>query len=74
MSLYEGIHRSAGTDAKARYEYLLIYSACFALFLVPIAIRRVKSRARGRADHSSSVIGETSALAANCAASSFAGL
>ena len=74
MSLYEGTHRNAASGSKAGFEYFLVYSACFILYLIPVAIRRLSARMDGRAQYRNSVFGETSALAANCASSSFAGL
>jgi hypothetical protein len=70
MSLYEGTTRSAASGSKAGFEYLLVYSACFIAYLIPVAMRRLN----GRTKHRNSVFGETGALAANCAASSFVGL
>jgi len=74
MSLNEGMHFNAASGSKAGFEYLLVYSACFIDYLIPIAIRCLNARIGGRTQHRSSVLGETSALAANCASSSFAGL
>ena len=74
MSLYEGTHRHAASGSKAGFEYLLVYAACFAAYLVPVAIRRISAR-RGRgAQQHHSIFGDTSALAADCASSSFVGL
>ncbi len=70
MSSYEGMTRNSASGPKAGLEYFLVYSACFIAYLIPLAMRRLN----GRTKHRSSVLGETSALAANCAASSFGGL
>ena len=74
MSLYEGIHRSTDPGAKASFEYLLVYSTCFALYLFPVALRHVGGMKRGGATPPRSIVGETSARAANCAATSLMGL
>jgi hypothetical protein len=74
MSLYESTHRNAASGSKAGFDYLLVYAVCFIAYLIPVAIRRFGARMSGRAQHRNSVFGETSALAANCASSSFAGL
>jgi hypothetical protein len=74
MSLYEGIHRSVAPGTRAGLEYLLVYSACFAVYVVPVVVRHLNARARRSASVQMSVMAETSRLAANCAASSFAGL
>ncbi|MBR0934186.1 hypothetical protein [Bradyrhizobium jicamae] len=74
MSLYESIHRNAAPGTKASFEYLLVYLACFALYFLPVVTRRLNRRARKSAGCSTSIMSETGALAANCAASSFSGL
>jgi hypothetical protein len=74
MSLYEGNHRNAASGSKASFEYLLVYSACFISYLAPVAIRRIGARLVRGTQPRNSVFGETSALAANYAASSFVGL
>lgn len=74
MSLYEGTHHSAASGSKAGLEYLLVYGACFAAYLVPVAIRRMNAHRDTAKQHRHSILGETSALAANCASSSFVGL
>ncbi|MFT4119090.1 hypothetical protein [Bradyrhizobium sp.] len=74
MSLYEGTHRHAVSGSKAGFDYLLVYAACFAAYLVPVTLRRINARAGSEAQHRHSILGETSALAANCASSSFVGL
>ncbi|HTO67152.1 MAG TPA: hypothetical protein VMM15_38545 [Bradyrhizobium sp.] len=74
MSLYEGTSRNAASGSKASFEYLLVYAACFIAYLIPVAIRRLNARMGGRSQHRSSLLGETSALAATCASSSFVGL
>ncbi len=74
MSLYEGTHRHAASGSKAGVEYLVVYAVCFAAYLVPVTIRRINARASGGTQHHHSILGETSALAANCASSSFVGL
>ncbi len=74
MSLYEGIHRNTTQGTKSGFDYSLVYFACFALYLVPVAIRHLNPRARSRAGGSTSIMSETRALAVNCAASSLSGL
>lgn len=70
--LYGGIHRDALPRPKANFEYLLIYSTCFALYLVPVALRRLVRTGSG--ERRNSVFGEVSEVAANCAAMQFGGL
>lgn len=74
MSFYAISHRRASPDRKDRLEYLLIYSICFALSLVPVTIRRLVRLGATKPGHESSIFSETRRLAANCAAMSFAGL
>lgn len=74
MSLYEGTHRHAASGSKPGFDYLLVYAACFAAYLVPVTIRRINARMGRGTQHHHSILGETSALAANCASSSFVGL
>jgi hypothetical protein len=74
MSLYEGTNRNAASGSKSGLEYFVVYSACFIAFLIPVAVRRLNVRTGVETKHRNSVLGETSALAANCAASSFVGL
>ena len=74
MSLHEGIDRNAVPGSKSGFDYLLVYSVCFMSYLIPVALRRVGARMSGETLHRHSVLGETSARAANCAASSFMGL
>ena len=74
MSLYEATHRNAASGSKAGFDYLLVYAACFIVYLIPVALRRISARMSGGTQHRNSIFGETSALAANCASSSFAGL
>ena len=71
MSLYEGTHHNAASGSRAGFEYLLVYAVCFTAYIIPVALRRVTGRAT---QHRHSILGETSARAANCAASSFVGL
>ncbi|QAU44364.1 hypothetical protein [Bradyrhizobium guangzhouense] len=74
MSLYEGTHQNAASGSKAGLEYLLVYGACFAAYLLPVAMRRLNGSSDRAKRHRHSILGETSALAANCASSSFVGL
>ena len=74
MSLYEGTHQNAASGSKAGLEYLLVYGACFAAYLVPVALRRMNGRRDSAKQHRHSILNETSLLAANCASSSFVGL
>ncbi len=74
MSLYRDTHRNAASDSNARLEYLLVYAACFAAYLVPVAIQRIHVRVGGEMQHRRSILTETRARAANCASLSFAGL
>ena len=74
MSFYAISHRRAAPDWKDRFEYLAIYSICFALSLVPVTIRRLFRLGTEKPGQDSSIFGETRRLAANCAATSFAGL
>ena len=74
MSLYESTHRNAASGSKGGVEYLLVYAACFVAHLIPVAIRRISARMGGGMQHRNSILSETSALAANCASSSFVGL
>jgi hypothetical protein len=74
MSLYEGIHRNTDPGAKASFEYLLVYSICFALYLIPVALRHIRGKRRGALTQPASIVGETSTRAANCAATSLMGI
>ena len=73
MSFYAMSHRRTAPVRKDRFEYLQIYSLCFVLCLLPVAIRRLARLGAGRPEDNS-IFGETRRLAANCAAMSFAGL
>ena len=72
MSLHDVIGRDALPRPKANFEYLLIYSTCFALYLVPVAFRHLVGTRKG--ERRNSVLGEVSEVAANCAAMQFGGL
>lgn len=74
MAPYESTHHKPASGSKAGFEYLLVYSACFAAFLVPVTLKRISARSGNEAQHRNSVLGETSEMAANCASSSFVGL
>ncbi len=74
MSLYEGIHRNTDPGAKAGFEYLLVYSICFALYLIPVALRHIGGKRQGTRVPRRSIVGETSTRAANCAATSLMGI
>lgn len=74
MSLYEGVHRNFATGARPGFDYRAVYAACFAAYLIPVAVRHGAALIAGRGHPHRSVLAETSALAANCAASSFVGL
>ncbi|GAB1717026.1 MAG: hypothetical protein NTAFB05_20680 [Nitrobacter sp.] len=70
--LYDVISRDALPRPKARFEYFLIYSICFVLYLAPVALRHLVRTANG--ERRNTVFGEVSELAANCAAMPFGGL
>lgn len=72
MSLHDVIGRDALPRPKANFEYLLIYSTCFALYLVPVACRHLAGTGSG--ERRKSVLSEVSEVAANCAAMQFGGL
>ncbi len=74
MSLSESIHRNTGVSAKAGFEYLLVYSVCFALYLVPVAIRHLNGRSLRAPGRRNSIISDTSVRAANGAATSLMGI
>ena len=67
-------YRRVAPGRKDRFEYLQIYSICFALCLLPVAIRRLVRPPSGKAGEYNSIFKETRRLAANYAAMSFAGL
>lgn len=74
MSFYTISHRRTGPAWKDRFEYMQIFSICFVLCLLPVTIRRLFRLGTERPGQDSSIFGETRRLAANCAATSFAGL
>lgn len=74
MSLYERIDRDETSKPRERIEFLLVYSVCFAVMLIPAAIRRFGGRASGEAASLQSIFGETRAMAANCATAAFMGM
>jgi hypothetical protein len=74
MAPYESTPRNADSGSKAGFEYLLVYTACFAAYLVPVTLKRISARSGSEAQHRNSVLSETSEMAANCASSSFVGL
>ena len=70
MSLYGQIDHDATSKPRERLEFIVIYSICWIVLLVPIAIRRLfMTRSRGQ-----SIVDETRSMAANCATSSFMGM
>lgn len=73
MSLYERMDRYATPRSKDNLEYLAVYTVCFCVLLLPVALRRLKPRSL-RKTTDLSILGETSAMAANCATSSFMGM
>jgi hypothetical protein len=75
MSLYERMDRHAAPGRRGVPEYRLLYAICFALLLIPVALRRLNPRgADDTPELKTSIIAETSAMASICAASSFAGM
>lgn len=72
MSLYERTDRYVSSRSKDNLEYIAVYSVCFCVFLLPVALRRLKSASPRRATKPS-IFNETSTIAANCATSSFMG-
>jgi hypothetical protein len=74
MSLYERVDRDETSKPRERVEFLLVYTVCFAVMLIPAAIRRLAASASGEAASLQSIFGETRAMAANCAAAAFMGM
>jgi hypothetical protein len=74
MSLYERIDPHAGPRKRGIPEYRLLYAICFALLLIPVALRRLNPRGEDSPELKTSIIAEASAMASICAASSFAGM
>jgi hypothetical protein len=70
MSLYERIDRDTTSRRKDTLEFFLIYVVCFAVMLIPIAVRRLGWRTVS----ARSTFQETRAMATNCAAASFMGM
>lgn len=73
MSLYERVDRYAAPKSKDNLEYLAVYTACFCVLLLPLALRRLNPWS-ARRTAGLSIFSETSAVAANWATSSFVGL
>ena len=73
MSLYERIDRHATPKSRDNLEYVAVYTACFSVLLLPVALRRINPWSRRKAS-GLSIIGETGAMAANCATTSFMGI
>jgi hypothetical protein len=72
MSLYERVDRERSGETL---EYRLLFTVCFALLLIPAALRRlVLWVSGGQSGPARSILRETRAIAANCAASSFMGM
>lgn len=70
MSLYGHVDRDAASKPRERFEFLLVYSICWVVLLIPTAMRRLLITGGGVR----SIIDETRSMAANCAASSFMGM
>ena len=73
MSLYERVDRYTTPKSRDNLEYAAVYAACFSVLLLPVVLRRLNPWSRRKAS-GLSIIGETSAMAANCATSSFMGM
>jgi hypothetical protein len=63
----------ATPKSKDNIEYLVVYTVCFCVLLLPVTLRRLRPRTQRKAT-GLSVFSETSAMAANCATSSFMGM
>lgn len=72
MSLYERTDRYVSSRSKDNLEYLAVYAVCFCVFLLPVAVRRLKSE-QPNSTVKPSIFSETGTIAANCATSSFMG-
>ena len=73
MSLYERVDRYTTPKSRDNLEYFAVYTACFSVLLLPIALRRLNPWSRRKAS-ALSIIGEASAIAAHYATSSFMGI
>ena len=70
MSLYGQIDRDASSKPGERVEFLVIYSICLVVLLIPMTARRLFTAGDG----AHSIIEETRSMAANWATSSFMGM
>lgn len=73
MSLYERIDRYATPRSKDNLEYVAVYTVCFCMHLLPVAVRRLNPWSARRGGEPS-IFSETKSLAASCASSSFMGM
>jgi hypothetical protein len=75
MSIYERVDRELSSRSGETLEYRLLFAVCFAVLLIPAALRRLGfSITGGKAGSARSILRETRANAANCAAASFMGM
>jgi hypothetical protein len=75
MSLYERVDRELLSRSGETLEYRLLFAVCFALLLIPAALRRLGLWITGgQSGPPRSILRETRTIAANCAASSFMGM